>query len=208
MRKRPGAHTGVLATAIVVASILAWDAQPVVASDGLESPDWRKPVAGVCLGFQPGEIATFVLGTDAPRPRCGKVLPTQRLRLMNSTSSAIHVEFNGEAYSIGADDAATFPDQFGEISQPGVHLLRTVSDERRRNGPEIWLVSGLSDSAMKPPADGKLTNIGLMLLATGLLLAGFRFRRPTDAGCSRERRQWASPRRRQCARCSRASRAS
>jgi hypothetical protein len=206
VRRRPGTHRAVIASIIALVGILAWGASTVVASDRLQPPDWRQPVAGNCLGPQVGEIATFVLGVDVPRPRCGKVMPAQRLRLVDATSSTINVVFNRKTYSLAPDDATTFPDQFGEIWQPGIHLLRTISDGRRRNGPEIWLVSGLSDSAMKPPA-GSMTNVGWVLLATGLLLAAVRFRQPTDAGCSRARRRWASLRWRRCARCSRTSRA-
>src|SRR5438309_3106302 len=81
-------------------------------SQGLEAPDSSLPAAGICATF-PGTVATFELNADTPNPRCGQVVGTQRLEVVNATSETVTVTFHGVAYVLKAGDRRTFQPTFG-----------------------------------------------------------------------------------------------
>ena len=107
--------------------------------NGRAAADSDVPAAGLCLDPQQGDIAAFQLSSDTPQPRCGKVLASQRLRVVNATSSMITVTYDGIDYALQPGADHTFEAPFGLIWQPGDHDLHTSMYVG--GGPEIWLVS-------------------------------------------------------------------
>src|SRR6266508_484612 len=104
----------------------------------LATPDAPLPAAGVCGSPGSAEIVTFTLNIDTPNPRCDKVLPAQRLRVVNATSSTVTFTFDGSDYDLEPRAEQTVDKRFGAIWQPGVYLLHTSL--YGGGGPEIWLV--------------------------------------------------------------------
>ena len=106
----------------------------------LDSPDSMLPTAAVCRDALPGEEAIFQLKIDTPNPRCGKVTANQRLHVTNSTDSPVTVVLMGVDYEIAPGAGMTFAPTFGDIWEPGVHVLHT-SAYGGGGGPEIWLLA-------------------------------------------------------------------
>ena len=104
----------------------------------LDSPDSMLPAAAVCRDAVPGDEAVFRLNADTPNPRCGKVTPNQRLHVTNFTDSSVTVVLMGVDYEIAPKAGMTFAPTFGDIWEPGVHVLHT-SAYGGGGGPEIWL---------------------------------------------------------------------
>lgn len=141
------------------------------AAETREPPDSKHPAAGICLPPQPGTIATFTFGIGIPRPRCGEVLPTQRLAIANDTQAIVTVTFHGTSYEILPGAKRTFAPRFGDIWEPGVHLLRASG------GPEVILIRAFPDSALQPPATlGAATLVGLAFLLVAIAITMARAR--------------------------------
>jgi len=105
----------------------------------LETPVSDLPAAGIC-DLQSGDVATFHLAIDVPQPRCGKVLPTQRLRVINDTPATVTVTFAGVVYELPPRAQVTFARAFGTVWEPGVHDLQTSA---ATGGSEILLIENL-----------------------------------------------------------------
>lgn len=101
----------------------------------LATPVSQEPAAGICASFD-GETVEIRINADIPDPRCTRVTPGQRLKVINATAGRVQVH-------IGPYDAAIEPGgehlldtTFGEYLAPGVHLLQV----QPCCGPELWLV--------------------------------------------------------------------
>ena len=106
----------------------------------LDSPDSMLPTAGICGDALPGETAIIRLNVDTPNPRCAKVTANQRLHVTNLTDSPVTVVLMGVDYEIAQGAGTTFAPMFGDIWEPGVHVLHT-SAYGDGGGPEIWLLA-------------------------------------------------------------------
>jgi len=111
-----------------------------------EPADSDTPAAGICSDPPIGQVATFTFGLDTPHPRCGKVLPRQRLRLVNDRPETTTFSFLGERFRLVPGSSITLSPLLGDIWEPGVHRLGLS------NGPEIWLVGAGPDTSVAPPA--------------------------------------------------------
>jgi hypothetical protein len=141
-----------------------------------EPPDSKNPTAGICLPVQPGSMATFTIGIDAARPRCGEVLPSQRLSIANERPELATVTFHYVRYAIRPGATLTFPQRFGEVWEPGVHILR-YSVNGIRNGIDVVLVGDFPNTATEPPQQVALiSQIGVVVLCLGLAFASVRLR--------------------------------
>jgi hypothetical protein len=138
------------------------------AAETREPPDSKHPTAGICLPPQPGAIATFTFGIDGPRPRCGEVLPTQRLAIANDTQAIVTIKLYRTRYEILPGAKRTFAPRFGDIWEPGVHRLRASG------GAEVILIRAFPDSALQPPAApdaATLVGLGVLVAAIALTMA-------------------------------------
>jgi hypothetical protein len=98
-------------------------------------PDSDMPASGICAEFG-GEWATVEIWPDMPSPRCLKVNPQQRLRVINRAEAAVQItlgEFTLELQP-GTEDTLEMP--FGDFLAPGVHHILASPYP----GPELWLV--------------------------------------------------------------------
>ncbi len=136
-----------------------------------EPPDSKHPAAGICLPPQLGSMATFTIGLDTVRPRCGEVLPSQRLRIVNEKEELATVTFHYVRYEMRPGATLTFAQRFGDVWEPGVHNLR-YSVNGIRNGIDIVLVGDFPNTATKPPQQVALiSQVGVVVLCLGLAFA-------------------------------------
>jgi hypothetical protein len=98
------------------------------------TPVADTPAAGIC-GQAEGEVVTMRINPDVPDPRCLKVGPDQRLRVVNNLGEAITVSLFTQSAVIQPGGEHTFAATFGELLLPGVHLL----DVSTCCGGSIWL---------------------------------------------------------------------
>lgn len=105
----------------------------------LEAPDSETPVAGICGGPVPGDVATVTLMPEVSAPRCMVVTGSQQLRVVNATTTSINVSFAGQNHALDPGRQITFPPPLGSIWQPGVHWLRTSAYPGTDASAEIWL---------------------------------------------------------------------
>ena len=101
--------------------------------------DADSPAAGICADVPAGDVVTVALNVDVPDPRCVKVIPLQRLRVVNNTGQAITVELGRFRVEMAPGGEQTLDASFGEYLAPGVHRVKTSAPP---GGPELWLVAG------------------------------------------------------------------
>jgi hypothetical protein len=150
--------------ALLSVAFLAGMSTLVVAADTREPPDAKYPTAGICLPVQPGPTATFTIAIDTAQPRCGEVRPAQRLRLVSEREKRVTVVFHHRRYQIDPGETLTLDQGFGDVWEPGVHLL-PYSVSGVRNGIDVVLVRDFPNTAAAPPpSSSSLTPIGILLL--------------------------------------------
>jgi hypothetical protein len=111
-------------------------APPPPAALPLATPYADQPAAGICAEA-PGElVVTVEIMPDIPSPRCLKVTPDQRLRVVNRTDAALALKLGSVQASLQPNGETTFEQPFGKLLAPGVHVL----DASPYFGPEIVLV--------------------------------------------------------------------
>lgn len=109
---------------------------PINTALPLATPYAAQPAAGICGETPELEIVEAQVWPDIPSPRCLRVLPDQRLRLVNRTPEAIRWELGAFAGIIDTQSEAILPQPFGQFLAPGVHILQTSP----YSGPEIWVI--------------------------------------------------------------------
>lgn len=102
----------------------------------LATPYASLPAAGICGEAPELEVVEAQVWPDIPSPRCLRVLPDQRLRLVNRTPEAIRWELGSFAGKIDPQSEAILPRPFGQFLAPGVHFLQVSP----YSGPEIWVI--------------------------------------------------------------------
>lgn len=102
------------------------------------STDQQHPSAPLC-GIGEGEIASITINMDTPVPRCIRVTATQRLQVINRTSTQVALKLAHFDVRIVADASHLFDAPVGTYLAPGVHRL-TVSGYPGSGGAEIWVV--------------------------------------------------------------------
>lgn len=109
---------------------------PTLAALPLATPYSDQPAAGICAEY-PGEtVVTVEIMPDIPAPRCLKVTPDQRLRVINRANASLALQLGNLSASLQPEADYTFDQPFGNLLAPGVHLL----DASPYFGPEIWLI--------------------------------------------------------------------
>ena len=101
----------------------------------LATPVSQEPAAGICASFD-GEMVEIRINADIPDPRCARVTPGQRLKVINATSGQVQVHIGPYNAAIEPGDEHIFDIPFGEYLAPGVHHLQV----QPCCGPELWLV--------------------------------------------------------------------
>jgi len=102
----------------------------------LATPYAAQPAAGICGEAPELEVVEAQVWPDVPSPRCLRVLPDQRLRLVNRTPEAIRWKLGAFAGIIDTQSEAILPQPLGQFLAPGVHILQTSP----YSGPEIWVI--------------------------------------------------------------------
>jgi len=103
---------------------------------GLKPADADLPAAGACAGPISEDIVTITLNSDGvPSPRCIKVTPKQRLRVMNKAGVVSQVQLGQFYISLKPEEAQILDVPFESYLAPGVHFvsIRPVSHA------ELWL---------------------------------------------------------------------
>ena len=112
----------------------------------LKPKDADFPAAGAC-DFQPGDMVTVSLQEGIPNPRCAKIRPVQKLKIVNDTDKKVRIWFENISPSIlpagsvylDPESDYIFGRGAGEYLEPGVHRLKTSLYSG--SGPEIWLTN-------------------------------------------------------------------
>ena len=110
------------------------DEPALQAPEVLITPVAQSPAAGLCGEFDQ-DTATIVINPDIPDPRCAKVHPHQKLKVINMRGESIQVRIGPFEAQIPDGSSHLFDLPFGEYLAPGVHQL-IVSP---CCGPEILL---------------------------------------------------------------------
>ena len=101
----------------------------------LATPVSQEPAAGICAGFD-GELVEIRINPDIPDPRCARINPGQRLKVINASGGQVQVHIGPYEEAIERSGEYTFDTPFGEYLAPGVHLVQV----QPCCGPELWLV--------------------------------------------------------------------
>jgi len=88
----------------------------------LATPAADSPAAGICGEFT-GELVTITINPDIPDPRCARVMPAQRLVVVNQRGEDIVVRLGQFEVSIPPGNQQLFDLPFGEYLAPGVHQI-------------------------------------------------------------------------------------
>ncbi len=111
-------------------------APPTLSALPLATPYSDQPAAGICAEY-PGEtVVTVEIMPDIPAPRCLKVTPDQRLKVINRVNATLALKLGNLSASLQPNADYTFDQPFGNLLAPGVHVLEASP----YFGPEIWLV--------------------------------------------------------------------
>ncbi len=100
----------------------------------LKPSDSDLPAAGICTEAI-GDTAKVTINIDTPVPRCIKVLPSQKLEIINNSDQTISISLANYSAVIEPGKTYTLDKSFGTFLSGGVHML-SVSPY---GGPEIWL---------------------------------------------------------------------
>ena len=114
----------------------------------LKPPDSDTPAAGVCGGPAAADVVTVEFQPDIPSPRCVRALPSQYLRIVNSTGRAVSVSLGSFQAQLGPGQEAS-SERLGTFLAPGVHTIR--SNAYSGGAGEIILVAGTSPTGTGPP---------------------------------------------------------
>ena len=98
------------------------------------TPAANEIAAGICAEPE-SEVVTVTIFPDIPDPRCLKVKPEQKLRVINQTHATLDVALGEFKAEIEAGSEVFWDAPFGEYLEPGVHYLLVAPC----CGPEIWL---------------------------------------------------------------------
>ena len=98
------------------------------------------PAAGVCE-LSDGETVRIEIHEDVPSPRCAKILPMQKLEVVNKTGSPITIGFDAKYKELKnilleSEESHIFSRPAEEYFEFGVHHLLSTPHA----GPAIWLV--------------------------------------------------------------------
>ncbi|KKT58644.1 MAG: hypothetical protein UX91_C0006G0181 [Candidatus Amesbacteria bacterium GW2011_GWB1_47_19] len=101
----------------------------------LKPADAIDPASGICRDYPDSEIAEVAISEDIPDPKCMKVLPGQRLKVVNKANVEINIYLGDLKFKIASGSAYTAERSFGEFLAPGVHVPVVAP----LSGPEIWV---------------------------------------------------------------------
>jgi hypothetical protein len=80
-------------------------------------------------------VVEISIHADIPDPRCARVNPEQRLKVVNATKGQVQVQIGPYRAALEAGAEHIFDAPFGEYLAPGVHLVQV----QPCCGPELWL---------------------------------------------------------------------
>lgn len=107
---------------------------------GLAPATAQQPTAGICADANKDDvIVKIIINPDTPLPRCSKVLATQRLQVINRTSTTVEVQLAQFDAQVAPGATHTFDAMFGTYLASGVHLV-FISAYPGSGGAELWLV--------------------------------------------------------------------
>ena len=108
---------------------------PVVVSPTLKPAEAIDPATGICRDFPGTDTAAVTITDDVPDPKCLKVLPDQKLKVINKTQTEVSVYLGEVRFKISPGGEYVTDKKLGSFLAPGVHVP-VVAPGR---GPEIWL---------------------------------------------------------------------
>ena len=115
---------------------LADGATTSTASPALASAVSDAPAAGTCVDVE-GDFADVTMSSDAPTPRCLRVMRSQRLRVKNAVDRAVEITLAGTKMTLAPGERRVFGRDFGTYLAPGVHVVHSTA--YGRGGAELWL---------------------------------------------------------------------
>ena len=98
------------------------------------TPAASEIAAGICAEPM-GEVVQVTIYPDIPDPRCLKVQPEQKLKVVNQAQAKLEISLGEFKAELQPGGEILWDVAFGEYLEPGVHLLGV----QPCCGPEIWL---------------------------------------------------------------------
>lgn len=110
----------------------------------LKPKEADRPAAGVCDKQNP-IVVVLIIREDVPMPRCAKVRPDQKIRVVNGTEEKMRIGFKDVSPLVLAPRTIELTPQAGytfripvnQYLEPGIHHLSVSS---RLSSPEIWVL--------------------------------------------------------------------
>jgi len=98
------------------------------------TPAANEITAGICAEPE-SEVVQVTIYPGIPDPRCLKVVPEQRLRVINQTQEPLVVALGEFKAELDPGKEVFWDAPFGDYLEPGVHYLLITPC----CGPELWL---------------------------------------------------------------------
>ena len=114
----------VLFLSLVVLAACATNPAPF---NELAPPDFLAPTSGVCAGPARGGVETLTINADTPAPRCLKIRPTQRLRVLSKIQLPARVRVGGISFNVPAGKATQTDGGIGRYLDVGGHYVSISS---------------------------------------------------------------------------------
>jgi hypothetical protein len=89
----------------------------------LATPYAQQPAAGICASFE-SELVVITIYPDIPDPRCSKVRPDQKLKVINQTQNTLQIIIGKFQASLEPGAEVIFDTPFGDYLAVGVHQLQ------------------------------------------------------------------------------------
>lgn len=100
-------------------------------------PDSDTPAAGICAEYEIDGVTIEIVMEGPPTPRCVVIAPSQRLEVINRTTTVVEARFAQNEFALQPDGALFIDRPFGAYLTPGVHHVRISGGVG--NAPGLWL---------------------------------------------------------------------
>jgi hypothetical protein len=109
----------------------------VTRAPALFPPDRDMPAAGICAVYETDVVTIEIVLEGPPTPRCVVIAPSQRLEVINRTTTAVEAGLAQNEFALQPHETRLIDRPFGAYLAPGVHNVRI--SRGAGSAPELWL---------------------------------------------------------------------